>query len=226
MKTSNKLLFAIFTIGLLTLFGANVALKKEYDKIDFNDPFNGLSTMNLKPFRVLKLEGNNVGLISVQTGKATEIRLDEKAKELFTFRPQGDTLVVIYKPESAPWQSRASHYFDAMPVAVFLTPTLQTLITSKASCNVNHLNVDQLTILQENAGVMLTNSTIGTLTVTNTQGSELHTKPTNRVETAFITSRDSSAFKAERDIFGALTLQSDSLAKVNVPGGLLKKLKQ
>ncbi|RYZ31724.1 MAG: hypothetical protein EOP49_38550 [Sphingobacteriales bacterium] len=224
MKTSNKLLIALFTIGLLTLIGANVALKKEHDKIDFNDPFYGLSAMELKPFRVIKLEGNNTGLISIQTGKTPEIRLEEKTKELFTFRSQGDTLLVSYKPGSAPWQSRANQHFDAIPVAVFLTPTLQTLITSKVSCNVNQLNVDKLTILQENAGVLLTNSNIGHLTVLDQKGSELHTKPTNRIGTALITSRDSSVFKAERDIFGTLALQTDSLATVNVPGGLLKKL--
>jgi hypothetical protein len=224
MKTSNKLLIALFTIGLLTLIGANVALKKEHDKIDFNDPFYGLSSMTLKPFRVMKLEGNNTGLISVQTGKATEIRLEEKTKALFTFRSKGDTLLVSYKPGTAPWQSRANQHFDAIPVAVFLTPTLQTLITHKVSCNVNHLHVDKLTIFQKNAGVLLTNSRIGSLSVTDEQGSELHTKPTNRVGTALIISRDSSVFKAERDIFGSLALQIDSLATVNVPGGLLKKL--
>ncbi|RCR68527.1 hypothetical protein [Larkinella punicea] len=224
MKTSNKLLIALFTIGLLTLIGANVALRTEYNKIDFNDQFYGLSAMELKPFRVLKLEGNNAGLISVQTGKTTEIRLPEKAKKQFTFRSQGDTLLVSYKPENVPWRSQANQYFDAIPAAVFLTPTLQTLITSKVSCNVNHLTVDQLTVLQKNAGVLLTNSRISSLTVTNEQGSELHTKPTNHIGTALITSRDSSVFKAERDIFGTLALQTDSLATVNVPGGLLKKL--
>jgi hypothetical protein len=226
MKTSNNLLIALFIIGLFTLIGANFALKIEHDKIDFNDPFYGLSAMDLKPFRVLKLEGNNVGLVGVQTGKASEIRLDEKAKELFTFRSQGDTLVVTYKPETAPWQSRASQNFDATPVAVILTPLLQTLFTTKASCNLNKLSTDNLTIIQNGAGVLVTNSTIGSLNVTDSQGSELHTKATNRIGKAVIVSRDSSLFMAERDIFGSITLQTDSLATVKVPGGMLKKLRQ
>lgn len=224
MKTSNKLLIGLFAIGLFTLIGAHTALKAKHDQIDFNDPFYGLASMNLKPFRVLKLEGNNAGLIGVQTGKTYEIRLPDEVREQFTFRYQGDTLLLRYTPPSVPWQSRANMYLDAAPAAVILTPTLHTVMTNRISCNVNRLSTDKLTVIQENAGVLLTNSTIGTLTVTDTQGSDLHTKATNRIDTALITSRDSSNLLVERDIFGTLRLQTDSLATVKIPGGLLKKL--
>lgn len=226
MKTSNKLLIGLFVVALFTLIGANMALKEKHDKIDFNDPFYGLASMNLKPFRVLKLEGNNAGLLSVQTGKTPEIRLPDQAREQFVFRYRGDTLLLTYKPASVPWQARANMYLDAAPAAVILTPTLQAVLTDRISCNVNRLSTDKLTIVQQSAGVLLTNSTLGTLTVTNTRGSDLHAKATNRVGTAHITSRDSSNLLIERDVFGSLTLQTDSLATVKVPGGLLEKLKR
>lgn len=225
MKTSNKLLIFLFIVGLFTLIGANVALKAEYDKIDFNDPFYDLSAIKLKPFRILKLEGNNNGLISVQTGKSSEIRLSDDIKNLVTIRSQGDTLVVVYKPETAPWQSRPNQYFNAIPAATILTPTFSTLITNRISCNLNQVNVDNLAIIQQTAGVLLTNSNIGNLTVTNRQGSDLHTKPTNQVQRAVLIALDSSNIIVERDIFGSLSLQSDSLTTVKIPGGLLKKLK-
>ncbi|GAB3336515.1 hypothetical protein GCM10027299_46650 [Larkinella ripae] len=225
MKTSNKLLIVLFAIGLFTLIGSNVALKAEHDKINFDDPFYGLSSVRLKPFRVLKLEGNNAGLIGVQTGKTAEIRLPERVQTDFTYRTLGDTLVVTYKPQDTPWQSRANQYFDAAPAAVILTPTLQTLMTSRISCALDQLDANQLAVVQQNAGVLIKNSTISNLTVTNTQGSELHTKPTNRIETALVTSLDSSAVLVERDVFGSFALRSDSLAMVKLPGSLLKKLK-
>ncbi|GAB3899379.1 hypothetical protein GCM10028803_20420 [Larkinella knui] len=225
MKTSNKLLIAFFTIGLLTLIGANVALRKEYDKINFSDPFYGLTSVSIKPFRVLKLEGNSAGLVSVQTGKVSEIRLPDKDRDLFSYRLNGDTLVFSYKPKSVPWQSKANQYFDAAPAAVILTPKLETLLTTRVSCNLNQLTADQLQIVQDNSGILLTNSSIGKLTVLDQKGSELHTKPTNRVGNATVVSRDSSVFMVERDIFGSLTLETDSLGKVTIPGGLLKKLK-
>ncbi len=202
-----------------------MALKEKHDKIDFNDPFYGLASMSLKPFRVLKLEGNNAGLLSVQTGKKSEIRLPDRAREQFTFRYQGDTLLLRYTPLSVPWQSRANMYLDAVPSAVVLTPTLQAVMTNRISCNVNRLTTDKLTVIQESAGVLLTNSTIGTLTVTDSRGSDLHTKATNRIGTALVASRDSSNLLVERDVFGTLTLETDSLATVKLPGGLLKKLK-
>ncbi|RRB07454.1 hypothetical protein [Larkinella rosea] len=225
MKTSNMLVIALFITGLLTLIGANVALKAEYDKIDFNDPFSGLSSITLKPFRILKLEGNLNGLVSVETGKTSEIRLQEDVKSQFTFRSSGDTLVVLYKPESSPWQSRPNQYINAVPAATILTPSLHTLITDKVSCNLNRLTTENLTINQQNAGVLLTNSTIGTLTVTDSRGSELHTKPTNRIRNAVIFSRDSSNITVERNIFDSFALEYDSLTKLKIPGSLLKKIK-
>ncbi|GAB3270715.1 hypothetical protein GCM10027347_41580 [Larkinella harenae] len=224
MKTSNKLLIGLFIMGLFTLIGANVALKVKHDKIDFNDPFYGLESIPLQPFRVLKLEGDNAGLVSVQTGQRHEIRLPDQARAQFTFRYQGDTLLVNYIPSSIPWQSRANMYLDAIPAAVILTPTLQTVMTNRISCNVNHFESNNLAVVQKSGGVLLTNSTIGTLTVTDTQGSDLHIKPTTHINTAVIVSRDSSGFMAERDVFGTLRLQTDSLATVKVPGSLLKKL--
>ncbi|GAB3919801.1 hypothetical protein [Larkinella terrae] len=225
MKTSNKLLTGLFITALLTLIGANVALKAEHDKIDFNDPFSGLSSIALKPFQILKLEGNLNGLVSVETGKTSEMRLQEDVKNQFTFRSLGDTLVVAYKPESSPWQSKPNQYINAVPAATILTPSLHTLITNKISCNLNRLTTENLAITQQNGGVLLTNSTIGTLTVADSQGSELHTKPTNHVRSAAITSRDSSNITIERDIFDSFALQYDSLTMLKIPGGLLKKLK-
>ena len=227
MKTSNKLLIALFTIGFLTLIGTNVALRAEYDKIDFNDPFHGLSTLTIKPFRVLKLEGSKTGfgLLSVQTGEKYGIHLPDKNKADFTFQSKGDTLIIRYHPANDLWQSRAYYKFDSNPVAIIMTPTLQALHTRQISCILKNVKTDNLTIVQENAGIMLTNTTIENLTVTDKQGSELHTKPTNRIGTALIISHDSSAFLAERDIFGSLSLKTDSLATVKIPGSLLKKLK-
>ncbi|MGA0556514.1 hypothetical protein ACO2Q8_07685 [Larkinella sp. VNQ87] len=225
MKTSNKLLIALFTVGLLTLIGANLALKAEHDKIDFNDPFYGLSVRNIKPFRVLKLEGNNAGLLSVQTGPSSEIRLSDKEKDLFTFRSQGDTLLVSYKPKEVHWHPYANMYFDAQPAAIILTPTLTALYTDQVSCNLKRFQADNLTIWQQHGGVLISNSAIGNLTVTDSRGSELHTKPDNRIGRATITSRDSSLFIVERDVFGALSLQTDSLATVKMPGSLLGKIK-
>ncbi|MGM9508140.1 hypothetical protein ACS5NO_10445 [Larkinella sp. GY13] len=226
MKTSNKLLIALFTVGFLTLIGTNLALRAEYDKIDFKNPFHGLSTLTIKPFRVLKLEGNKtgIGLLSVQTGTQFGIHLPDKNKADFTFQSKGDTLIIRYQAPANSWQSRVYYKFDSSPVAIIMTPALQALYTTRISCILKDIKTEKLSIVQENAGIMLTNSAIENLTVTNEQGSELHTKPTNRVGTALIISRDSSVFKAERDIFGTLALQNDSLATVNVPGGLLKKL--
>ncbi|RAJ92283.1 hypothetical protein LX87_05252 [Larkinella arboricola] len=226
MKTSNKLLIALFLAGFLTLIGTNMALRAEYDKIDFNNPFHGLSSLPVKPFRVLKLEGGKtgIGLLNVQTGKQYGIHLPEKNKEDFKFQSKGDTLIVRYQPPDA-WQSSYRYKFDANPVAIIMTPTLDALHTTRISCILKEVRTDKLTVVQERAGVMLTNSTIGTLTVTDTQGSDLHAKPTNRIGTALITSRDSSNLLVEHDVFGTLTLETDSLATVKVPGGLLKKLK-
>ncbi|MFC5407990.1 hypothetical protein ACFPMF_01625 [Larkinella bovis] len=228
MKTSNKLLITLFVVGLLTLVGANVALRAEYDQIDFKNPFYGLSTQKIQPFRVLKLEGDKtgVGLLSVQTGNTFEIHLPDKSKHQFTYQSNGDTLTIRYRPENGAGKSRPSYSFTSSPAAVIVAPALEALYTTQISCSLNKVETGNLVLVQKNAGVLLSNSTIGNLTVSNTEGSDLHTRAINQIKTAQITASDSSTVLVERDIFGSLTLETDSLTTVKLPGGLLKKLRQ
>lgn len=225
MKTSNKLLIALFTFGLLTLIGANVAIKNQHRQIDYNDPFYGLSSTALKPFRILKLEGNSAGLLGVQTGKSYEIRLPEQVQDLFTYQTKGDTLIVRYHPKRRSTNQRPSQGFGESPEAVILTPTLQMLLTDQVSCNLNHVNTEKLTVIQKKSGVLLTNSSIQTLTVTDSQGSDFHARTTNQIGSANVISRDSSSFQVDSDIFSTLDFHTDSLALVKMPGGLLKRIK-
>jgi hypothetical protein len=74
MKTSNKLLLALFTVVLLFALGLNFPLKRTFDSIGLNDPYLGYLRDTLPPFKYIKLTGNRFTLIQVQPGTQFELR--------------------------------------------------------------------------------------------------------------------------------------------------------
>ncbi|GAA4459941.1 hypothetical protein GCM10023189_34310 [Nibrella saemangeumensis] len=256
MKASNKLLIGLLAVGVLTLVGSTVAFRAEHDQIDFNDPFYGFSSTAVKPFRVLKIEGKAgkigeipapVGMvkpsgnvpdkiysnttITVQSGKGFEIRVQKTSNVAFTYRSDGDTLIVQYEPEIfaqsiGPGQAFVDMPFAYIntPFAYILTPSVQTLVVEGATCKVAGLSMEKVAVVATDARVLISRSTIGNLLTTGKRGSLVQTASANRIRTATITSHDSTGFIAERDVFGSILLQSDSNATVKAPASLLRKM--
>jgi hypothetical protein len=249
MKTSDKLLISLLMVGLLTLVGSTMALKAEYDTIDFNDPFYGFLSTPVKPFSILKIEGVKQGpslsgvasigsvgglpnlgdsytTVGIQAGKTFEIRIHKDNKIPFTHRSVGDTLIIRYEPDFYAGRINADDAFSATSFAYIIAPSssIQMLSATGATCKLSGLAVDKLAITTNHARVLISKSTIERLTAMGQRGSLLQTAATNRISTATITSHDSTGFTAERDIFGSLALQNDSTAILKVPASLLKKL--
>jgi len=239
MKTSNTLLIGLLVVSLLTLVGSTMALRAEYDKIDFNDPFYSYSSTPIKPFRVLKIEGiyplvpntktadqplTSETTLGIEAGKTFEIRLQKNSKRSFTYRYMGDTLQVRYEPERTFWPIATDNLFDEKPFAYIIVPSLQTIIANGSTCIVKGLTTEQLAIRAHNARLILRQTTIGDLRSSGDAGSLLQTAASNRIGTATIASHDSTGFVADRDVFGKLALQNDSLSVIKAPASLLKKL--
>ncbi|MDB5240368.1 MAG: hypothetical protein JWP57_993 [Spirosoma sp.] len=247
MKTSDKLLISSALISLVTLVGSTMALRREHDKIDFNDPFFGYEATAIKPFTTLKIERSKPGIlppgtaligsndvsqnpndsytnISIEAGKAYEIRLQKNNKISFTYRYVGDTLLIRYEPEFSPMPVAVDKAFAASSFAYIIAPTFQALIASRTTCKLAGLTSGHLSISATNARVLLNNNTINQLTSTGQRGSLLQTTAINRIYSATITSHDSTCFMAERDVFGTIHLRNDSTATLKIPASLLKKL--
>ncbi|GAB4038575.1 hypothetical protein [Spirosoma gilvum] len=246
MKTSDKLLIASALISLVALVGSTVALRREHDKIDFNDPFYGYEAVPIKPFKVLRVEGSLSGIkphknapgldgstenptysstnLGVQAGKAFEIRTQKNNKIRFTYRSVGDTLFIQYEPEFSPWRISAEKTFAASSFAYVIVPSLVGLIATSSTCRLTGITTENVSIQATNAHVLLANSTINQLTSNGQQGSLVQTTATNHIHSALITSRDSTSFIAERNVFDSITMQNDSMAILKIPASLLKKL--
>ena len=106
MKTSNKLLIAIFTLVLFAIIGTNLILKAEYEKIDLHDPFYGYSMEKVEPYKVVALKGNGYGLIQIQQGNIFQVRVKEKHKNQVNWNLKHDTLTLSFVPE------QSLHQFD------------------------------------------------------------------------------------------------------------------
>lgn len=223
MKTSDKLILSLFGLVLAALFGFNLTLKAEYDKIDFNDPLYGYEPTAVRPWKVLKITGTHQEKIQYQPGKAFEIRVQELNKQRLAQRVSGDTLIVSYTPERLRKDARPGESFDEVPVAYVMAPALTTVIVDGATCSLKNINQPNLSIRQTGGGLELLGSTIGNLTIDASRGSAIRAGIASQIRQASVTVRDSSRLEVNQDGFGSLQLRADSTAMLRLPGSLLRK---
>ncbi len=69
MKTSNILLLALFAFIFISMIGYDLGLKRNFDRIDRNDPYHGYSHDTLPPFKYIKLTGKQFGMVQILPGK-------------------------------------------------------------------------------------------------------------------------------------------------------------
>ncbi|UFH57634.1 hypothetical protein [Spirosoma sp. KNUC1025] len=248
MKTSDKLLIGSLVLGLLTLVGSTMALRAEHDTIDFNDPFYGYTSTPVKPFSILKIEGNPSGILpqgtapigsngitenpydsyttlGIQVGTSFEIRTPKANTIKFIHRSVGDTLLIRYEHEFYARRISADEAFAAPPFAYIIAPAIRQLIASRTTCKLTGLKAETISIQATNARLLLSHSLINQLTSTAQTGSILQISATTHIHAATITSRDSSSFRADGSGFDALKLQNDSTAILKLPASLLTKLR-
>jgi len=225
MKTSDKLLIGLLTLTLLVLVGSDMALKAEYNKIDFKNPFYDYVPTALARFKVIKLNGSTQGLIQFQPGNTYTLRVRKESVSEISYHQNGDTLEVSYHPEADGPQPKPGEAFRGIPLATLTAPTLQALLVQGTNCVLTQVTGANLTVSADGAGVLMTDSHIQNLVMTARRGSVFQTTPTpQRIQAATVTARDSSRLTVERDVFGTLNLQADSLSTINLPGSLLRKL--
>lgn len=228
MKTSNKLLIVLLVTVLLAVAGSNMALKAEYEKIDFKNPYHGYVQENLPPFKVIRLQGSYASLVHIQQGKELQIRIRGWEKESIKWQMHGDTLEVTYNTGNGPYFYRAGDALTSAPILFITAPSLSAVYSSGSTCKLTGWQGANLILRQEGAktAMLLENSTLGSLTAAANDGGILQMGATNRIENAVIQASDSSSFVAGKDTFGTIKISADSTSNVTLAGGLFNKLVQ
>lgn len=101
MKTSHYLLIAAVLITLTGMVATDVLLAREYEKIDWSDPYQFFARRSLPAATHLVINGTGSREIFVETGQQAQALIAPADSSFFSFRMQHDTLHVSFNPDTA-----------------------------------------------------------------------------------------------------------------------------
>ncbi|GAB3178355.1 hypothetical protein [Telluribacter humicola] len=229
MKTSNKLLLALFAFILVSSLGANLPLKKTYDTINRNDPYYGYAHETLPAFKYVKLVGQSNVLAQIQLGTRFEMRRvhfkgGSNGKGVIT-EMRGDTLIVLFEKDARPESySFEKDPLDRKPSIYIMAPTLSGVSSEGIFNKITGWQGGSLSVTQVGKNALLTDNRFDSLSVSAYSGSFVDIDANNRIGAATCQVRDSSRLAVEKDIFNTFQLQADTNAHVSLPGSMLRKV--
>lgn len=227
MKKSNSLVTSLLVFSLLAMIASGFSLKSQFEAIDRNDPYYAFEKTQLEKFNHVRVCGNYHGFTLVQEGAHPEIFVypmaNEDGNSVVTWRLDRDTLVVSFRKDG-----RRARYFSGIftgaPNVVIKTPSLAGFVSEEIPATIQGFKTDSFSLKQQGFGVLLKENDFQSLTADIHKGGELSVQWKNSFGNTDITIRDSSAFRADRNIFKALRLHADSSARLDLPGSLLDML--
>ena len=227
MKTSNKLLILLLAVSLLAMIGSDFALKAKFDKIDRKDPYFGYSHEILKPFKFVKLTGNQARIVQIQPGKSFELMKADMRnysnKPEIKWQMSGDTLVIIHKAEGKK-QPFFPGRFGESPALYITAPTLSGVISQGVTSNVKNWAGQDFFIKQTGNGIQLTNNRFENLKISISSGGYLQLSGKNTLGITEVQCKDSSELVVDKDNFKSFKMQADSNVRISLPGGLIQKI--
>ncbi len=223
MKKSNSLIISLLVFSFLAMIASGFSLKNQFDAIDRNDPYYAFEKTQLERFRHIRIRGNYNGFPLVQVGTRPEIlAYPMKSKDgspVVTWRLDRDTLIVNFRQDG-----RRARYFSGIfttaPNVVIKAPSLDGFVSEGIPATIRGFTTDSFSLKQRSFGVLLKENDFQNLTADIRKGGELNVQGENTFGNTDITLRDSSAFRADRNIFKVLRLHADSSARLELPGSL------
>ena len=230
MKTSNLLLLGLLLLLFIAMIGVDLSLKKEFERIDRNDPYYGYSRDSLKPFKYVKLSGSNFTLTQIQPGKQFEIRksdFEEYTKNSkIEWEVISDTLYVnfIKSKEYNPSFNIYQELNQGVGIYI-LAPKLSGINSAEIVCKVNKWPSGDFNVIQSGSGMHLLNNSFDHLDIVSRKRGYVAILDGNRLGNTKVQVRDTSSFRADKDVFKSFQMQADSMTSVTLPGSLLNKNK-
>lgn len=224
MKTSHILFLSALTVFLAYTLGINWLLKRDFDNVDKKDPYIGYSSHPLKPFKYVKLYGQGFALTEIRTDKAPELKMIIEPHYL-DWKVSNDTLAIYFKPEWKVNNGLHATSYEGRPSIYVFTPELAGVSSENVKARLMKVKTPHLDVHQKGSGMLVIRSEIGEFQADIRNNGYLRFHALNAPLTAGITVADSSLFESDKDIFKHFDASLDSIAHLNVPGSVLKKLK-
>ena len=211
------------------MVGANSILGKLYETIDVDDPYYGYSHDTLKPFKFVKLVGDNFTKTQIQSGEQFEIRKANFAPGSvlgFEWSYEADTLVIrfIQKDQSEDReQAKRNRIYKQTPYLLVMAPALSGVFSEGIDNTISGWKGGTFEVTQVGYGMLLKDNLFDKLIVQTRGRGYVDIEDSNQIDAATIQVRDSSTCIIEKNIFKSFSMQVDSSAYINLPGSLLKK---
>lgn len=227
MKTSNLLLLALLAFVFISMIGYDLGLKKNFDRIDRNDPYYGYSHDKLPPFKYVKLTGKQFGMVQILPGKNFEMRKQNLSGFPYNagleWKIVGDTLLVTHSLDIDRYAFGNGYTFGRNTYLYIMAPALSGIQSDGIVASVKGWKGDEFLVKQTGEGIRLMDNVFDQLSIEAHAGGYVEMKGSNHIGAAKIQVRDSSTLIVEKDVFESLKVQVDSSAHLNLPGSLLKK---
>ena len=147
MKTSVILFLLSIAVALTGMVSYNLLLKKEYDKIDWSNPYQFYKPQPIRAASHLVLNGNPNHEFLVEYSPTASLLVRPEDAYALRYHQTDDTLFIDYKPierYTIKPKNMTSHSF---PVRILLRlPDLKQIKASRAHLVVQNFNVDSLTV--------------------------------------------------------------------------------
>lgn len=169
MKTSHYLLIAAILITLTGMVATDVLLKREYEKIDWSDPYQFFARRALPTARHVVITGTPSRDIIVETGQVITVDMPRQSAHnepvrmaqalvapedslFFRSHMQHDTLYISFDPDATIQGSpRVEAWADKRVGALIRLPAIQSLTAIDARVKLPQLTVPSLDVTLQNS---------------------------------------------------------------------------
>ncbi|GAB3639519.1 hypothetical protein [Spirosoma arcticum] len=226
MKTSHILLAIIAVVTLTGMVATDVLLKRQYDKINWSDPYQTFDRREVPTVTHWVIEGAPTDEVIVEqsTGKAQALIQPERAK-FFRVREQGDTAYVTFTPDyDGPHEPKNDAYNALGAGLVLRLPDLQSLRIRNGRLTVLKRTATTLAIELDNTRLRTNYLTVsGPMILTGSRNS-FAVLGTDRYQSLRLTVRDSSGVQLNDTQTEQFTSDVSLKAEVQLRGQALRWL--
>lgn len=200
MKTSIKLLCLLAVVTLTGMLSINHLLKQQYDKIDWNNPYQNFRIKLLPNIQHVRISGMpDAYEVRVQQGAKPQVLLNPEIKaSAVEITQKGDTLLVIVNKKGDGWDGPIDKDWNSYQAALVLNlPALSSLYANNVRAKVSGFDTDQMSLTAHQA--LLTTEKIrvsGQLTV-QTENRAFASLGADTCGTLRVTMRDSSGLNLD-----------------------------
>jgi len=225
MKTSYILLVALLLVTLTGMVATDVLLKQQYQKIDWNDPYQTFDRRDLPSVRNLVIEGSPISEIVIEQSNTAQALVEPEQAKFLRIRQQNDTAYIAFTPDYEGTREPRNDANDELGADLVLRlPNLQSLRVTDGRVTLRKRTANALTINLKNTRLR-TNGVVvnGPVTLTGSQNS-VAVLGTDRYESLRAVVLDSSGIQLNNTQTSVFMPQLSPRADVQLRGQALRWL--